>query len=147
MVDTLIASSAFKADAYLDRADLYEAAGEEARALQDRRTALAIVERGIAKRPSAMRRQSRARALLALEREADLEDALDDPPEPAPDLDQERARLAEARASCVTSAPDGSSCASGRRLHRSPLVARYSGWSRWRGWRDEAATDKMGPLP
>ena len=70
LVDTFIAAHAFNADAFLDRADIQERAGDLELARADRLRALAQIERALLQRPSEMRRLSRARALLGLGRVA-----------------------------------------------------------------------------
>lgn len=84
LVDTMIASRSFKAEAYLQRAELHDANGAASLALADRRTALSLIDRSLLKRPSALRRLSRAKALLALKRtdeaRRDLELALNQSP-------------------------------------------------------------------
>ena len=97
VVDTMLASAAFKADALLRRADIHEAAGHEHKARADRIEALRLIDEGLVKRPTALRRLARARALLALNRAAEGMSQLEDVVDRAPDLEEARQLLQDAR--------------------------------------------------
>ncbi|MEW5850619.1 MAG: tetratricopeptide repeat protein [Myxococcota bacterium] len=89
LIDAILPRVPVKADWYLRRAEILEAAGQPRAAHRDRMTALRELNALLARRPDALRRVSRARAYLALgrreEARADLEAALKSSPrlEPA----------------------------------------------------------------
>jgi tetratricopeptide (TPR) repeat protein len=97
LVDTIIASSAVRADGLLHRAEILEKAGKEAEARRDRLAALEEVNRAMKKRPSALRRLTRAKILLALDRHEEGIDELESVNEQAPNLEEARELLRSAR--------------------------------------------------
>jgi tetratricopeptide (TPR) repeat protein len=104
LLDTLIDHPALRAGALLDRADAYEEAGKEGKALRDRQLALREIDRTLVAGSSGRFRQLRVRALSALDGEANGEDSGEadgeadgEEDERPPQLDRARAALRHAR--------------------------------------------------
>lgn len=97
LVSELIEASAARADWLLLRAEIHDQAKQPARARSDRRRALAELDAAIAKRPTALKRLSRAKAYLALGRRAAAIAELERVVEQAPKLTEARALLASAK--------------------------------------------------
>ena len=103
LLDTLIDHPALRAGALLDRADAYDKAGKESKALRDRQRALQEIDRALGEGPSDRFWQLRSRVLWALDQEdADEDDDEDDDDDDGEDdrpprLDEAREALRQSR--------------------------------------------------
>lgn len=97
LIDEAMATAPMKAEWRLLRAEVHEGAGLRAEAARDRAAALQELDAAIARRPTELRRVSRARAYLGIGRKADAIRELEGVIARSPKLKEAHALLEEAR--------------------------------------------------
>ena len=97
LLDEVITTAPMKAEWLLHRADVHAAAGRAVAAARDRADALREIDAMLARRPTDLRRLTRARALLALGRKAEAIRELEGVVARSPRLKEAQALLEEAR--------------------------------------------------